>query len=266
MKLSGWARFWRTDPDISEETYTTGLVWFGQIRQASRADALAYVSAWVEKYIETPATVGAYLHKYRDGYLFELQERGIGKKAWLPSLLQTWDRQREAGLEEKIFLALDRIIEGARHEDRITFIVLPENQTGIATSPGLAADGPALRSLRPDMEPLEKSSKIFLTASLLILLASLGIRTLLPEHTDARLRVSAPPLSIIRMPIGQWPALLTILREGDYVSRMQYRNFTWQLVPNPREQPTSGGPPGSAKPGETPKPIAKAPLQVRRPS
>lgn len=226
------SRLWKPGVDLPEEQFSSGQVWFGQIDRASHADALAYVSAWVEKYIEAPAAVGVGLHRYQDGYLFEVHERGIGHRAWLPSVLRVWDAQRENGEAEHITLALERVVEGVRNGDRISFIVLPEGQTGFNTTPGLVADGSPLRSLRPDRGPLERSSSVFLIVGVLVLLTSLGLRWLLPPET-AHLHWTSDtpaPVSVVRLPIGQWPALVQIARSGGYVVRMQYRGSVWQLI------------------------------------
>jgi hypothetical protein len=249
---------------VVDSDYPTGAAWFGYIPRASRADALAYAAAWAEKYIEAPAAVGAYLHRYLDGYLFELQERGIGKRAWLPSILQVWDTQRERGEPEQVYLALDRTIEGTRTGDRIGFIVLPEGSPKSPTTPGLVANGPILKSLRPERDALASSVQIFMTASVLVLIGSLSLRLAFPpKSADHPIIAPAGPVSMIRLPIGQWPSLMAIARRGGYVTKMQYQGSTWQILQGAAWQNTpdtakvqSAKPPvkkpSAGNPGKTP--------------
>lgn len=277
MAFSRLRKLWAARSEVTVDPgLPTDRVWLGYIPRASRTDALAYTAAWAEKYIEAPAAVGAYLHRYLDGYFFELQERGIGKKAWLPSILRVWDAQQERGEPEKIFLALDRTIEGTRNGDRIGFIVLPEGASQHSTTPGLAADGPSLGSLRPERDALASSVRLFLFAGILVLIGSLWLRVVFPPKTEVTQPApTTSPISVIRLPIGQWPNLVAIARRGGYVTELQYQNSTWRIQQSMAEQTQSGaattvsakhsGPPLTAaqKPKSNPKP-ATPPRKVKK--
>lgn len=213
--------------ELEESASTTGTAYFGYVSNANLTDAKAYASAWLEKYTESPGMAGVYLHKYGSGYLFEIQERGIGKKAWLPSILKVWDQQKESGDNQSITLVLDRIVQGQRQGERISFVLLPEGSYELETTPGLAADGPNLISFRPDYTTVDRLIKGLVGGSLLILFISLSFKAFMPDETTTKTK-TIPPVAVFRLPIAQWPTLMNAVNRGGYVTALRYKDQTWQ--------------------------------------
>ncbi len=237
-----FSRFWKKQGDPEAEAPGLGTAYFGYVSNATLTDAKSYVSAWLEKYTEAPGAAGLYLHKYGSGYLFEIQERGLGRKAWLPSILAVWDRQREAGESQNITLALDRTVQGQRQGERISFVLLPEGTLNAETTPGLAATGPALVSLRSEYSTVVRLLRWMFRGTVLILFISLGVKAFLP-HSKPESSAKVAPVAIFRLPIAQWPTLMNAVRRGDYVTALRYKDQTWQ------EQTVSASPPADqAKP------------------
>ncbi len=240
-------RFWKKQGDSGVEAPGLGTAYFGYVSNATLTDAKAYVSAWLEKYTEAPGAAGLYLHKYGSGYLFEIQERGLGNKAWLPSILATWDLQREAGESQSITLALDRTVQGQRQGERISFVLLPEGTLNAETTPGLAPTGPALISLRSEYSTVVRLLHWLFRGTVLILFVSLGVKAFLP-HTLPVTGGKVAPVAIFRLPIAQWPTLMNAVHRGDYVSALRYRDQTWQEQTVSMAPPTNGAQMTKTKP------------------
>lgn len=241
-----------------EEESSRGTAYFGHVPNATLNDTKAYVSAWLEKYTDAPGAAGLYLHKYQEGYLFEIQERGIGKRSWLPSILETWDRQAKTGEDQSITLALDRTVQGQRQGERISFVILPEGIQDSGTTPGLAPTGPHLVSLRQDYSTIVGLARWVFRGTVLILLISLGVKAFRP-HTIVRSRPMPPPVAVFRLPIAQWPALISSAQRGDYVSALRYRDQTWQVQtsPSPRNGPRKSAPVRSSQKTSPARPAAR---------
>ncbi len=250
----------RAQSFTDEETH--GVV-IGYIQNASESDATTYALAWAEKYMEAPAAAGLFLKKHQQGYLYELQERGIGKKAWLPSILAKLDALRDAGQPELVTIVQDRILQAQRSGDRLGFVLLPESGAGqYETTPGVRPDGPLLKSLRQEKGTWLLAGKWILSLGLVALVGGLTFRVLSPAPSEPKIRPPTP-VAIFSLPIGQWSQILRMTQTGSYIARMEYQHRTWQFVPRMQSTRT---PPSPASKNKVPPPEKDTGVATVRPS
>ncbi|MHB1666110.1 hypothetical protein [Thiomonas sp.] len=221
----------REDLDLEPHVVVMGLV-----PHASEADARAYTTAWAEKYLDAPASAALYLRRFGTGYLYELQERGIGRRAWLPSVLAKLDEQAAAGEPQAVTIAGSRVLQAQRNQDRLGFVILPESAVHdrMQTTPGVRPDGPQLQPLRESSVRWLYAGATFLGIGLVTLFAGLTARLMVPG--PIRPAVVAPQ-AVFSLPLGQWTHLVQLARQGDYVARLEYQDNTWQLIPAPLASP-----------------------------
>jgi len=217
-------------------------VMMGNIPNSTLADARVYIRAWGERYLETPGTAAYFLQVHHGGVLFEVQEPGIGRQAYLPSVLRVLEEQAVSEETSTVRIAAARVLEIQRQPDgRLAFLLMPESYDSVTTA-GVRDDGPKLVPLRQNLESLEKTGKFLVGLGIVAVILGLGFRVLVPNRETPKAALTSVPLAVFSLPIAKWQTLENYTRKGWYVREMLYQENTWQVLP------------GTAHPAGSPEP------------
>jgi hypothetical protein len=218
-------------PAPEEQEIFPRKVLMGDIPNSTLAEAVVYIQAWGERYLETPGTAAYYLQAHHGGVLFEVQEPGIGRQAYLPSVLRVLEEQTVSGETSTVRIAAARVLEIQKQPDnRLAFLLMPESYESRTTA-GVRDDGPKLVPLRQNLEPLEKIGKFLVGLGIVAVILGLGFRVLVPNKEVPKAILTSVPLSVFSLPISKWQTLENYARKGLYIREMLYQRNTWQVIP-----------------------------------
>jgi hypothetical protein len=210
-------------------------LFFGYLPGVSKRDATQYAIGVAHRNAINVVNAVYGVFSWEGGWAYEVHEGG-SKLALLPAILKYFDRESSADLDTLAvhLQTAQRAVKVQRTRTGVAAFLMPEGFSA-AQTPGLESSG-ALAPAIPLRTGVTAVGMVLFGTGFLAMMIVLWKRPDPPPlpNTDH------DPIRYERLPISQWPALLSAAAAG-YVDSLEYSGGQWKI-----NRGTSGSSPASS--------------------